>query len=69
MQKQSLSLAIVLTADKIATEYIFEDGQYISIEDAKKVLIDRNELSDNERCYHFIQDKVGMNNQRFDTVR
>lgn len=68
MQKQSLSLAIVLTADKIATEYIFEDGQYISIEDAKKVLIDRNELSDNERCYHFIQDKVGMNNQRFDTV-
>nr|DAZ17005.1 MAG TPA: active helicase ring shaped helicase [Caudoviricetes sp.] len=68
MQKQSLSLAIVLTADKIATEYIFEDGQYISIEDAKKVLIDRNELSDNERCYHFIQDKVAMNNQRFDTV-
>lgn len=68
MQKQSLSLAIVLTADKIATEYIFEDGQYISIEDAKKALIDRNELSDNERCYHFIQDKVAMNNQRFDTV-
>lgn len=68
MQKQSLSLAIVLTADKIATEYIFKDGQYISIEDAKKVLIDRNELSDNERCYHFIQDKVAMNNQRFDTV-
>ena len=68
MQKQSLSLAIVLTADKIATEYIFEDGQYISVEDAKKVLIDRNELSDNERCYHFIQDKVAMNNQRFDTV-
>lgn len=68
MQKQSMSLAIVLTADKIATEYIFEDGQYISIEDAKKVLIDRNELSDNERCYHFIQDKVAMNNQRFDTV-
>ena len=68
MQKQSLSLAIVLTADKIATEYIFEDGQYISIEDAKKVLIDRNELSDNERCYHFIQDKVAMNNQRFDVA-
>lgn len=68
MQKQSLSLAIVLTADKIATEYIFNDGQYISLDDAKRVLIDRNELSDNERCYHYIQDKVAMNNQRFDTV-
>lgn len=68
MQKQSLSLAIVLTADKIVTEYIFNDGQYISLDDAKRVLIDRNELSDNERFYHYIQDKVAMNNQRFDTV-
>lgn len=68
MQKQSLSLAIVLTADKVVTEYIFNDGQYISLDDAKRVLMDRNELSDNERCYHYIQDKVAMNNQRFDTV-
>ena len=68
MQKQSISLSIVLTADKIATDYIFKDGQYISIDDARKVLIDRNDVSDNERCYHFIQDKVAMNGQRFDAV-
>ncbi len=66
MQKQSLSLSIVLTADKIATEYIFRDGQYISLEEAKKVLVDRNELSDNERCYRYLIDKVAMNPQRFD---
>lgn len=66
MQKQSMSLSIVLTADRIATERIFKDGQYISIDDAKKVLIDRNEVSDNERCYRYIVDKVGMNRQRFD---
>lgn len=68
MQKQSISLSIVLTADKIATDYIFKDGKYISVEEAKKVLIDRNELSDNERCYHFIQDKVAMNGHRFDAM-
>lgn len=68
MQKQSISLSIVLTADKIATDYIFKDGQYISVEEAKKALIDRNELSDNERCYHFIQDKVAMNGHRFDAM-
>lgn len=68
MQKQSISLSIVLTADKIATDYIFKDGQYISVEEAKKVLIDRNELSDNERCYHFIQDKVAMNGHRFNAM-
>ena len=54
MQKQSMSLAIVLTADKIVTDHIFKDGQYISIEDAEKCLIDRNAVSDNERCYNSV---------------
>lgn len=66
MQKQSISLSIILTADKIATDTLFKDGQYISIDEAKKVLIDRNELSDNERCYRYIMDKVAMNGMRFD---
>jgi len=66
MQKQSISLSIILTADKIATDTLFKDGQYISIDEAKKVLIDRNELSDNERCYRYILDKVAMNGNRFD---
>lgn len=67
MQKQSISLSIILTADKIATDTLFKDGQYISIDEAKKVLIDRNELSDNERCYRYILDKVSMNGTRFDS--
>lgn len=66
MQKQSISLSIVLTADKIATEQIFKDGEYISMDEAKEALIDRNTLSDNERCYRYILDKIAMNQQRFD---
>lgn len=66
MQKQSISLSIVLTADKIATDYIFKDKQYISLDEAKAVLIDRNEISDNERCYQYLLDKIAMNGQRFD---
>ena len=68
MKKQSMSLSIVLTADKIATDYIFKDNQYISFDEAKKVLSDRNEISDNERCYQYLLDKIAMNGQRFDTV-
>lgn len=68
MKKQSISLSIILTADKIATDYLFNDNAYISIEDAKEVLVDRNELSDNERCYRFIMDKIAMNGTRFDAV-
>lgn len=68
MQKQSISLSIVLTADKIATDYLFKDGEYISMEDAKRILTDRNEISDNERCYRYILDKVAMNGTRFDAI-
>lgn len=66
MQKQSLSLSIILTADKLATDYLFKDWKYISLEEAREVLVDRDELSDNERCYQFILDKVAMNPSRFD---
>lgn len=66
MQKQSIALSIVLTADKIATEYLFCDGEYIDIEKAKDVLVDHNELSEHERCYRYLLDKINMNNQRFD---
>lgn len=66
MQKQSMSLAVVLTADRIATEHIFKDKCYISLDEAKETLVDRNMLSDNERCYQYLLDKVAMNSTRFD---
>lgn len=66
MQKQSISLSIVLTADRLITDYLFQDGKYINFEDAKKVLADQNDISDNERCYRYLQDKIAMNGQRFD---
>lgn len=66
MQKQAMSLAVVLTADKIVTEHIFKDKCYISLDEAKEILIDRNMLSDNERCYRYLLDKVAMNQTRFD---
>ena len=68
MQKQSISMSVILLADKIATEYLFYDEQYISVEEAKKALIDKNELSENERCYHYLLDKINMNRQRFDSA-
>ncbi len=66
MQKQALSMSILLTADKIATERLFEDGRYISVAEARKCLVDRVELSDNERCYQYLCGTVAMNNIHFD---
>lgn len=66
MQKQAISVATILTADKIATDYIFKDSMYISMEEAKATLVNRTEVSDNERCYEYLVDKIAMNKQRFD---
>ena len=66
MQKQIDSLAAVLTADRIATDAVFKDGIYISLDDARKCLISHSELSDNQRCYEYLVDKVAMNPARFD---
>lgn len=65
MQKQAMSLACILLADKIATERIFKDGQYISMDDAQKCLVDRLELSENQRCYNYLLDQIAMNSFRF----
>lgn len=66
MQKQSISLSIILTADRIAADHLFRDGIYITIDEARELLVDKNELSENERCYQYLLDKIGMNSQRFD---
>lgn len=66
MQKQSLAISIILTADKIATDSLFKDGVYISLDEAKEVLIDRTELSDNERCYQYVMSEIDINGAKFD---
>lgn len=68
MEKQALSLSIILTADKITTDYLFQDNEYIALEDAKVVLTNRNEVSDNERCYQYILSEVEINAAKFDVL-
>ena len=68
MQKQAMSLSIILTADKIATESIFKDGVYISLDEAKETLTDYSDVSDNQRCYEYILGMIAMNQTRFDAA-
>ena len=68
MQKQSISLSIVLTADRLVTDYLFQDAQYIDLQEAAQVLVDRNDLSDNERCYQYILSEIDINRAKFDPM-
>lgn len=63
--KQTRSLSAVLLADKIATDYIFKDGRYLTFNDLKRVLVDKKALSENERCLDYLYDSVNISINRF----
>ena len=63
--KQSMSAAIILTADFYATELIFKDGNNLSIDDIKPYLSTKTDVSQNLRAYEYIMDVIAMNENKF----
>lgn len=63
--KQLRSLSAILTADLIATKYIFKDNKRLSFDELKKALTDKHTLSENERCYEYIISECDVNNSKF----
>ena len=63
--KQLRSLSAILTADAIATKYIFKDGKCLNFDDVQKCLTDKNVLSEHERCYEYILNECAINENRF----
>lgn len=64
-EKQSLPMSILLTADKIATDYIFCDGEYLDFDVCVDLLKNIGEVSENERAYEFILSEVAINISKF----
>lgn len=64
-EKQSLPMSILLTADKIATDYIFKDGEYLDFNYCVDLLKNKGEVSENERAYEFILSEVAINISKF----
>lgn len=65
-EKQILPMSLLLTADKIATDYIFEDGIYLDIPTMVSQLKDIDEVSEGQRAYDAIIQAVQRNPNRFD---
>ena len=57
----------MLVADKIATDYIFKDGIYLTYNEVKQVLVDRSDMSENERCYEYVLGEIAINAAKFTT--
>lgn len=64
-EKQVLPLSILLTTDKIATDYIFKDGVYMDFDYYFNLLKNKGDVSENERAYEFIMGEVAINIQKF----
>ena len=64
-EKQILPMSILLTADKIATDHIFQDGQYMDFNRCVSLLKDKGEVSENARAYDYIMSEVAINSNKF----
>lgn len=64
-EKQILPMSIILTADKLATENLFNDGQYLDFETCFNLLKDKDAVSENQRAYEFILSEIGINKNNF----
>jgi hypothetical protein len=58
-------MSILLTADKIATEQIFEDDQYLDFDACYAMLKSKGEISEEERAYDFIMSDIEVHANNF----
>lgn len=64
-EKQAMAAALLVTADKFATDWIFKDGNYLTTKDISKYLASKSEVSLGERGYKYMCDWVSINANRF----
>lgn len=65
-EKQTMAAAILLTADALATEWIFCDGRGLTVGDIEPYLHSREAVDIGARGYEYIQDFYVSNAARFD---
>lgn len=63
--KQIMPLSVLLTADKIAADYVFKDGIYLDFEYCVEQLKSIDEVSENKRAYEYIVSEIGININSF----
>jgi hypothetical protein len=64
-EKQILPMSVLLTADKIATDYIFKDGIYLDFEWCVNQLKGKDEVSDTARAYEVLMDEIRIHQNNF----
>lgn len=64
-EKQIMPMSLILAADKIATDYLFEDGIYLDVPTMVRQLKDVEDVSEGKRAYEAIIDYSAMYRNKF----
>jgi hypothetical protein len=62
-----MAAAVIITADWLATQWIFQDGQALTVADLSKFLASRASVSSGSRGYQYMCDWVAQNSNKFST--
>jgi uncharacterized protein (DUF927 family) len=64
-EKQAMAAAAILTADLLATEWIFKDDENLTVEEIKSFLASKEAVSVGNRAYDWLCDWVASNANHF----
>lgn len=65
MDKQTASAALILAADRLSEEWIFQDGILLQPEDISKYLVSKEAVNQNARALQYLYDFININQSRF----
>ena len=65
MDKQTASAALILTADQLIEEWIFQDGVRLKPSDITPYLVSKETVNQNGRALQFLYDFVNINQNKF----
>ena len=65
MDKQTASAALILAADRLAEEWIFQDGILLQSDDIRPYLVSKDTVNQNGRALQFLYDFININQARF----
>lgn len=65
MDKQTASAALILAADRLSEEWVFQDGVLLQPEDIRPYLVSKETVNQNARALQFLYDYININQGRF----
>ena len=65
MDKQTASAALILAADRLAEEWIFQDSVLLQPDDIRPYLVSKETVNQNARALQYLYDFININQARF----